>query len=176
MSEKYLTKTGLSRLIEKLKDTFASLDSPKFKGSPTVETPTFQTMIGGPYLGKEVVNRAYVSTMYQRIINYLDAELNFHLFIKLKPEDWVYSHGVYVSDKLQHLSGSATVEHELSLFARIDYSKLAPSKAIEVYRNYPIEITQNTQIYLLGEKKPDFDLPVIIDAFISPDFTQMFGG
>lgn len=171
MSEKYLTKAGLSRLVEQLKGKFANFESPHFSGKPTVSTPIFERTTDS----KEVINKEYASNLFKQLVSYIKTELNLHVCVKIKPEDWVYTHGVYVSDKLQHLSG-ATVEHELSLFARIDYSELDPSKAIEAYRNYPIEITQNAQIYLLGEKRPPDDLPIIVDVFASPDFTQIFGG
>ena len=43
MAKKFLSKEGLDRFYEKIKSKFALLDSPVFKGRPTVETPEIET-------------------------------------------------------------------------------------------------------------------------------------
>lgn len=40
MAKKFLTKEGLDRFFAKLKGRFAPIESPAFKGQPTVETQT----------------------------------------------------------------------------------------------------------------------------------------
>ncbi|HEK9982087.1 TPA: hypothetical protein TUU08_000192 [Streptococcus equi subsp. zooepidemicus] len=170
MAEKFLSKKGLDRFFEKIKSKFAPLDSPEFKGTPTVETPEFERMTES----KVVVNKEYVSKMYDFIVQYIESEKSsFHIRLNIQPKEWEESEGVVKCYRLKEKMQNAELD-KASIFVRIDTSRLAPEKLVDVNRNYPVGITNDGVIYTA--KVPEYELPVIIDLFASMDMTMWLGG
>ena len=92
MAKKFLSKEGLDRFYEKIKSKFALLDSPVFKGRPTVETPEVERTTES----KVIVNKEYVSKMYDLIVQYIESEKPaFHIQLNIKPNEWEKSEGVF---------------------------------------------------------------------------------
>ena len=85
MAKKFLTKDGLDRFFAKLKGRFAPIESPAFKGQPTVETLEFERFSSG----KEVINREYASNMFKAVMDYIESEKQaFRVRLMVKPEEW----------------------------------------------------------------------------------------
>lgn len=98
MAEKFLSKEGLDRFFEKIKSKFAPIDSPTFKGNPSVETPEFERMTES----KVVVNKEYVSKMYDFIVQYIESEKSaFHVRLNIQPGEWEESEGVFQCYRLK---------------------------------------------------------------------------
>lgn len=170
MSEKFLNKEGLDRFFEKIKMKFAPLDSPTFKGNPTVETPEFERMTES----KVVVNKEYVSKMHSSIVEYIESEKSaFHVRLNIQPKEWEESGGVFKCFRLKEKMKNVELD-KASIFVRIDTSSLAPEKLTDVNRNYPVGITNEGVIYTVA--MPEYALPVIIDLFASMDMTMWLGG
>lgn len=170
MSEKFLSKEGLERFFEKIKSKFALLDSPVFKGTPTVEIPEFERMTES----KAVVNKEYVSKMHSSIVEYIESEKSaFHARLNIQPKEWEESGGVFKCFRLKEKMKNVELD-KASIFVRIDTSSLAPEKLTDVNRNYPVGITNEGVIYTAS--LPEYELPVIIDLFASMDMTMWLGG
>ena len=171
MAKKFLTKDGLDRFFAKLKGRFAPIESPAFKGQPTVETLEFERFSSG----KEVINREYASKMFEALTQYVDSERpSFHVRLAVKPEEWKMEKGIYYCTKLQSKVEDANFE-QVSIFIRIDTLELSPEKLLDVHQNYPVAIDKEGVIYTAGEK-PTYELPIIVDIILSTDITQWLGG
>lgn len=171
MAEKFLNREGLGRFFEKIKSKFAPIDSPSFSGTPTVETLEFERFSSG----KEVINREYASNMFKAVMDYIESEKQaFHVRLMVKPEEWEMGKGIYYCPKLQSKVENVHFE-QVSIFIRIDTLELSPEKLLDVHQNHPVAIDKEGVIYTAGEK-PTYELPIIIDLFMSTDMTQWFGG
>lgn len=171
MSEKFLSKEGLDRFFGKIKSKFAPIDSPAFKGTPTVETPEFERMTDG----KELINREYGAKLYDAVIQYFESEKSaFHVRITVKPEEWEGNDSVYSYFKLKEKFRDIHLE-QVSVFIRVDTMKLPNELLKDAYQNYPVAITEEGVIYTVGVK-PIYELPIIIDLFLSTDMTMWLGG
>lgn len=171
MAKKFLTKDGLDRFFAKLKGRFAPIESPAFKGQPTVETLEFERFSSG----KEVINREYASNMFKAVMDYIESEKQaFHVRLMVKPEEWEMKKGIYYCPKLQSKVEDVNFE-QVSIFIRIDTLELSPEKLLDVHQNYPVAIDKEGVIYTAGEK-PTYELPIIVDIILSTDITQWLGG
>lgn len=171
MAKKFLTKDGLDRFFAKLKGRFAQIESPAFKGQPTVETLEFERFSSG----KEVINREYASNMFKAAMDYIESEKQaFRVRLMVKPEEWKMEKGIYYCPKLQSKVEDANFE-QVSIFIRIDTLELSPEKLLDVHQNYPVAIDKEGVIYTAGEK-PTYELPIIVDIILSTDITQWLGG
>ena len=171
MAKKFLTKDGLDRFFAKLKGRFAPIESPAFKGQPTVETLEFERFSSG----KEVINREYASNMFKAVMDYIESEKQaFHVRLMVKPEEWEMGKGIYYCPKLQSKVENVHFE-QVSIFIRIDTLELSPEKLLDVHQNHPVAIDKEGVIYTAGEK-PTYELPIIVDIILSTDITQWLGG
>ena len=171
MEDKFLNREGLGRFFEKIKSKFEPIDSPNFTGIPTVETPEFERMSSG----KEVVNREYTSKMFEALTQYVDSERpSFHVRLAVKSEEWEEKSGIFYYSKLKEKVENIHFD-QVSIFTRVDTTSLAPEKLLDVHKNHPVAIDKEGVIYTAGEK-PTYELPIIIDLFMSTDMTQWFGG
>lgn len=171
MSDKYLNKEGLNRFLEKIKNKFAPIDSPNFKGKPTVETPEFEKTT----TSKELVNKEYLSKMCDFIMNYIDSEKGaVSIKLNIKPEDWLESGNLLKCTKLENFMAFAEIDNG-SVFVRIDSFRLSAENTLDAYKNHPISMAKDGVIYTIKEK-PNYELPVIVDAIVSTDLTQFLGG
>lgn len=170
MAKKFLTKDGLDRFFAKLKGRFAPIESPAFKGQPTVETLEFERFSSG----KEVINRESASNMFKAVMDYIESEKQaFHVRLMVKPEEWKMEKGIYYCPKLQSKVEDANFE-QVSIFIRIDTLELSPEKLLDVHQIYPVAIDKEGVIYTAGEK-PTYELPIIVDIILSTDITQWLG-
>ena len=169
MAKKFLNKEGLDRFYEKIKSKFAILDSPVFKGRPTVETPEVERTTES----KVIVNKEYVSKMYDLIVQYIESEKPaYHIQLNIKPNESEKSEGVYNFNRLKEKMQNVEFD-KVSIFVRIDTLRLEPKK-LEVIQKYPLGITNELVIYTT--LAPTYELPIIVDLFASMDMTMWLGG
>ena len=170
MAKKFLSKEGLDRFYEKIKSKFALLDSPVFKGRPTVETPEVERTTES----KVIVNKEYVSKMYDLIVQYIESEKPaFHIQLNIKPNEWEKSGGVFQCYRLKEKMQNFELD-KASIFVRIDTLRLTPEKLVDVNHNYPLGITNELVIYTTSA--PTYELPIIVDLFASMNMTMWLGG
>ena len=168
MAKKFLSKEGLDRFYEKIKSKFALLDSPVFKGRPTVETPEVERTTES----KVIVNKEYVSKMYDLIVQYIESEKPaFHIQLNIKPNEWDKSEGVFKFNRLKEKMQNVELD-KVSIFV-IDTLRLEPKK-LTVIQKYPLGITNELVIYTTSV--PTYELPIIVDLFASMDMTMWLGG
>lgn len=164
MKEKILNKEGLKKLLEKLKERFAPLDSPKFRGEPTVETPWDGTLHSK---GKEIVNKAYVSKYVQVSQDAFMREMNQHVSQIIMPSDWTFKDDKYVNGKYSSILGLIIKQGtDFSVSVRLDTPKLDSKHFLEAYHKHPLGLTIDGEVFTVGEK-PSFALPIVIDLFCS---------
>ena len=169
MAKKFLSKEGLDRFYEKIKSKFALLDSTVFKGKPTVETPEVERTTES----KVIVNKEYVSKMYDLIVQYIESEKPaFHIQLNIKPNEWEKSEGVFKFNRLKEKIQNVELD-KVSIFVRIDNLRLEPNK-LAVIQKYPLGITNELVIYTT--LAPTYELPIIVDLFASMDMTMWLGG
>lgn len=160
MGEKFLSKEGLSRFFEKMKTKFAPIDSPSFIGTPTVTTPEYAI----PSVGKEVVNREYVSRAYRELSDAIEQKLKpIIMRFSISPKQWEVGENAYYCDRIKNLiqldSGFQYYEAVLSLI-QLDYELCEPElRGLEF--QYRLEIDSMQRIYFIGDM-PKVDIPVIV--------------
>lgn len=168
MKEKILNKEGLKKLLEKLKERYAPLDSPKFRGRPTVETASIRLHSKG----KEIVNREYVHNFVEMKIRTVAGEINQHFAQTIKPDDWMLKDNKYVNGRFSRFLGKL-LQSDLnaSVIVRLDTLKIDSLHLLDAHQNHPLGITPDGEIYIVGEK-PDYDIPIVVDLFLSNDLTN----
>ena len=169
MEDKFLNREGLGRFFEKIKSKFAPIDSPSFSGTPTVETLEFEKFSSG----KEVINREYASNMFKAVMDYIESEKSaFHIQLNIKPNEWEKSEGVFKFNRLKEKIQNVELD-KVSIFVRIDALRLEPKKLAGIQK-YPLGITNELVIYTT--LAPTYELPIIVDLFVSMDMTMWLGG
>ena len=124
MAKKFLSKEGLDMFYEKIKSKFALLDSPVFKGRPTVETPEGERTTES----KVIVNKEYGSKKDELNVQDIGSEKPaFHIQLNIKPNEWKKSEGVFKINRLKEKMQNIELD-KVSIFVRIDTLRLEPKK------------------------------------------------
>lgn len=171
MAEQFLSKAGLTRLVDKLKGTFAGLDSPHFSGSPTVLTPSFERTTDS----KEVINKEYASKLFEKMENYIKTEAAYRFEVTIKPSDWEYMSEVYTWSGFKFLFSTSDFYKSMSFSMQVNYLEMGPLDAMDLYKNRVVSISRDGMVYLFGEEKPAYELPLIFNVWQSQDITEELG-
>ncbi|WP_257983507.1 MULTISPECIES: hypothetical protein [Actinomycetota] len=181
MADKFLGKEGLLRLIEKLKEKFATLDSPAFTGKPTVQTPTYIP----DTRGKEIVNREYVDFVTKLLIHQEMPKLPKQFKWVITPDSWQevldgYVYGFfyekYYKPHKERYSNNAQ-EQNVALDIKIDFERLPSMRFygmgdIKEVCKLTMAIGSDWRIYCYGDK-PSNEIPVIITFMQVEDVTDL---
>ncbi|CCQ82109.1 MULTISPECIES: hypothetical protein [Bacillota] len=173
MAKKFLTKEGLDRFFAKLKGKFAPIDSPAFKGNPTVETPDYEPNSKG----KEVINREYFARANRSIFEEFELKITpVVLIFSIKPNEWKLEDGIYYYDKIKEHLQLQEIEDHISIASFI---KIDDEKGSDVIRElglvFRLEIDEKMRIRFYGDK-PEMEIPVIVTAIRAVDLSMILGG
>lgn len=173
MAKKFLTKEGLDRFFAKLKGRFAPIESPAFKGQPTVETPDYEPNSEG----KEVINREYFARANRSIFEEFELKITpVVLIFSINPNEWKLEDGIYYYDKIKEFFQGQELEENVRIasFIKLDYEKVS-NITRDLDLDFRLETDGKMRIYLFG-RKPEMELPVIITMIRAVDLSMILGG
>lgn len=173
MAKKFLTKEGLDRFFAKLKGRFAPIESPAFKGQPTVETPDYEPNSEG----KEVINREYFSKANRSIFEEFELKITpVVLIFSINPNEWKLEDGIYYCDKIKEFFQGQELEENVRIasFIKLDYEKVS-NITRDLDLDFRLETDGKMRIYLF-DRKPEMELPVIITMIRAVDLSMILGG